>query len=157
MTRLALALVRWACDPAKVEVLEGDLLELAASRRPVLGDALSACVLHSRFTTPAARRRAARVGALAAVAALLVFGAGPEHGSTAPARYIVNASDPAGSFTLEIEHRRVVRATLNDVAVDPARLVQSGGTLVIRGGDRGRDFRLAVKPSGGITWTARTP
>jgi hypothetical protein len=75
----------------------------------------------------------------------------------APPRYTISATDPAGRFTLDIENDRVVAATMDDRPVSPDRLVQHGATLVIRGGDRGRDFRVSVKPEGGITWSARTP
>lgn len=167
MIRVATTLVRWACDPAKLEVLEGDLRELhdlrcrrqGSSRAGwrTLGDALSVCVRHSRLTTPAARRRAVLLGAVGAAAAIVALGADPARVGTAPLSYIVTATDPAGRFTLEIENARVVRATLDDLPVDPTRLLQAGRTLVIKGGDRGRDFRLALQPAGGITWTARTP
>ena len=154
--RVLLRLLSWACDPDKVEVLQGDVLELHAQGRAVLGHALSACVLHSRLTTAAARRRVLRWGALGAAAVIALLGADPDRGAL-PTRYVISAADPGGRFTLEIERARVVRATLDDVPVDPARLVQAGSTLVIKGGDRGRDFAVALQPSGGIRWEARTP
>ena len=157
MIQLALNLVRWACDPTKVEVLQGDLLELHAHHRPVLGDAVAACLLQSRLTTAAARRRALRWSTLVAAAVIMVLAADPSPARSTPIRYVISAADPAGRFTLEIERARVVSATLDDVPVDPARLLQAGGTLVIKGGDRGRDFAVALKPAGGISWPARTP
>ena len=155
--RVLLRLLSWSCDPDKVEVLQGDVLELHARGRAVVGHALSACLLHSRFTTAAARRRARRWGALGAAAAIALLAADPSRGGAQPPRYVISAADPAGRFTLEIERARVVRATLDDVPVDPARLVQAGRTLVIKGGNRGRDFSVALSPSGGIRWEARTP
>lgn len=166
MIRLAAAVVRWVCDPAKLEVLEGDLRELHERRRDAagaahagwraLGDALSICLRHSRLTIPAVRRRLLRLGGAAAAATMLLTGVDPSRARTAAVTYTVNATDPAGSFTLEFDRTRVVRATMDGLPVEPARLVQEGGTLVIRGGDRGRDFRVAIKPGGGIAWTART-
>lgn len=162
MTPALTTWVRWMCDPAKHEVLEGDLAELYAWRRAAWGsgpawrrtmrDALSASVFHSRLTSAAERHRLAPWAVTAALT-LIVVAAGV-HGS-AGSRYTVNASDPAGKFTLEIEGRRVLAATLDGVPVPPERLWQQGGQLVIRGGDGGRDFRIALKPEGGITWDAR--
>ncbi len=71
--------------------------------------------------------------------------------------YVVNAVDPAGSFTLEIRDRLVIAATLDGTSVQPERVVQTGDTLVIRGGDHGRDFIIALKPRGGIRWAPRRP
>jgi len=165
MIRVALALVRWACDPVKLEVLEGDLSELHTERVRrrgkmragwrALWDAASIGLRHSRFTTPAARRRLGRLGLAAAATALVALGVDPRGASTAPARYTINATDPAGRFTLEIENARVIHATMNDIPVAPERLVQAGSTLVIKGGNGGRDFEVALKPRGGITWAAR--
>ena len=78
MTRL----LRWICDPAKLEAIEGDLAELYGDRRSW--------------------------------------------------RYAI------------------------DVMSVPERdLVQTGDTLIIRGGDHGADFYIAIKPEGGIEWYPR--
>jgi hypothetical protein len=156
--RALAAVIRWACDPAKIEVLEGDLRELFELRAAALGrrvalqrcaaDAVSVCLRHSRFTTPAARRRAIPLMAAALVAGVVVIGrAGPDH-------YTVQAHDPAGRFTLEVRDGRVLAATMDGSSVHPERLIQRGDTLVIQGGDGGRDFRLTIKPKG-IEWQAR--
>ena len=158
MTRFLAALVRRICDPDKLEVLEGDLRELfelraaahgrRAAARAYLRDALSVCVRHSRIATPATRRLAIPAAAVALVAVAVALGrAGPPH-------YTVEAQDPAGSFTLEVRGGRVLSATLEGAAVAPDRIVQRGDTLVIRGGDGGRDFRLTLLPRG-IEWQAR--
>ena len=159
MIRLAVSVIRWACDPDKIEVLEGDFLELHGERGhtwPAWRDVTSIVLLHSRFTMPAARRRIARVALVAGAAAVIAVGADPRHAGTTPARYTVNASDPVGRFSLDIENQRVVAATMDEVPIDPTRLEQSGSTLVIRSADGRRDFRVAIRP-GGISWEARTP
>jgi hypothetical protein len=157
--RLALFLMRRVCDPAKLEMLEGDFLELhgeGAHGWRAWRDAASVVLLHSRFTTPAARRRIARLALVTGAAAVIAVGADPRRANTTPSRYTINATDPAGRFTLEFENERIVGATVNEVPIDPMRLVQSGSTLVIRGADGGRDFHVAIRP-GGISWEARAP
>jgi hypothetical protein len=72
-------------------------------------------------------------------------------------RYLINASDPAGRFTIEIENARVIAATMDEMPVDPARLLQRDATIVIKDGNRGRDFEITLNPRGGISWAARTP
>ena len=167
MIRLAIAFVRWACDPAKLEVLEGDLCELHAERVRSVGpsragwralhDALSIGLRHSRLTTARARSTLRRAAVVVGLSALFGVGALPRDAATAPPRYTVNATDRVGRFTLVIEHQRVVRATMDEVPIAPERLTQVGSTVVIRGGNGARDFEVAIKADGGITWKARTP
>ena len=142
-------LLRWACDPAKLEAFAGDLEELYGDRFRwrCVRDVLSVCLFHSRVN-----RRA--VVALASTAMLLMI-TGPQPPSAF--HYTVSAVDRVGAFTLEIRNRQVVGATLDGAPVSPEHVVQTGDTLVIRGGDRGRDFRIAINPQGGIAWAARQP
>lgn len=154
MTALSIRLLRWLCDPAKLEYLEGDLEELRESRAGLswARDALSLWVRHSRFPGAMRRHRLA-------LAALTLLGIGLllRIGRPAvPDFYTVSASDPAGAFTLQFRDRHLVAATLDGAPVSPARLVQRGSELVIAGGDNGRDFRIALRP-GGIAWQARQP
>jgi hypothetical protein len=161
MTRSLATLVRWVCDPEKLEYLEGDLQEQReiraiqrgprAAARWYVWNALSICLRQSRLHSASMRLRLLTVAAAAAVVAILsVTGR-----TTAPTFYTIKATDPAGAFTLEIRDRRVVAATIDGNPVDPDRLVQSKTELVIAGADNGRDFRIALKPRGGIEWQAR--
>jgi hypothetical protein len=141
MTRL----LRWICDPSKLEAIEGDLAELygaggRAGWRYVM-DVMSICVRQPRTA----------VRSFAAAALVLVL-TGPVE---PPLRYTVHAIDPAGEFALEIHEGRAVSATLDGSLVALRDLVQTSDTLVIRGGDHGADFRIAIKPEGGITWYPR--
>jgi hypothetical protein len=153
MTRALTALLRWACDPAKLEIFAGDLEELHGDhvtwRR--LRDTVSICLRHSRLTAPAYRPT---MRSLAAVLVLLLLS-----GRQAPSafHYTVHATDPAGEFTLEILDARVIAATLDGVPVGATHLVQAGDSLVLRGADGGRDLRIAINPEGGIRWAARRP
>lgn len=141
MTRV----LRWICDPHTLEAIEGDLAELyGAGRRAgwrYVMDVVSVCV----------RRPRTAVRLLVAAGMVLAI-TGPV---TRPFRYTVHATDPAGAFTLEIHHGQAVAATLDGAPVAGGDLLQSGDTLVIRGGDNGADFRIAIKPEGGITWYPR--
>ena len=139
MTRL----LRWICDPDKLEALEGDLVELYGSRvswRYVL-DVCSLCVRQPRTLV---RSLAAAVVVLAVI--------GPAQ--RAPLRYTIRAADPAGRFILEFHDGRAVAASLDGTPVAERDLVQTGDTLIIRGGDHGADFIIALTP-GGIAWHPR--
>ena len=146
MTRLLSTLLRWACNPDKLEAFAGDLEELYGDRFQwrCVRDVLSICIRHSRTM----------LRSLAAAVVLLLLS-----GRQLPSalHYTVHAMDPAGEFTLEILDRRVIAATLDGAPVDPEYVVQTGDTLVLKGADRGHDFRIAIKPQGGIIWAARQP
>jgi hypothetical protein len=157
MNRLALAFVRRVCDPAKLEALEGDLIERSRAGWLAWADALSIALYHSRLTTPRARRRLSRFALVAGVVVVFALGLDPTRARTTPVRYLINASDPAGRFTIEIENARVIAATMDEMPVDPARLLQRDATIVIKDGNRGRDFEITLNPRGGISWAARTP
>jgi len=135
--------LRWICDPNTLEAIEGDLAELHGGRvswRYAM-DVVSICI------------RQPRTAVRSLVAACIVLAiTGPV---TRPARYTVYATDPAGAFALQIRHGRAVSATLDGAPVRARDLVQTGDTLIIRGADNGADFRIAIKPEGGITWYPR--
>lgn len=133
--------LRLLCDPGRLEAIQGDLAELYGGRVSAryLWDVLNICVRQ--------RRLRALVAALAALAIV-----GPVR---RPASYTVNALDPAGQFELVIHEGRAVAATLGGTPVPERDLIQTGDTLVIRGGDNGADFRIAINPEGGITWYPR--
>ena len=90
---------------------------------------------------------------MAAAILLLLSGRVPQSAF----HYTVLATDPAGEFTLEILDARVIAATLDGTPVQPEHVVQTGDTLVLKGGDRGRDFVIAIQSQGGITWAPRQP
>jgi len=139
---IAAHLLRWVCDPAKLEAIEGDLAELYGGHSGwrYVQEVVCVCLRQPRA--------AVRSFAAAVIALVLTSQAGP------PARYTVHAADPAGEFALEILEGRAVSASLNGVRVPARDVVQHGDTLIIRRGDNGADFRLAIKP-GGITWYPR--
>jgi len=58
-------------------------------------------------------------------------------------------------FALEIHGGQAISATLDGARVPEGDLVQTGDTLIIRGGDHGADFHIAIKPEGGIEWYPR--
>ncbi len=69
---------------------------------------------------------------------------------------IVTARDAAGSFVLEFDGLRVVRATLDGAPVAAERLVQDNGRLVIRGGaGSGGDLNIRLRPDGSFYWRGR--
>jgi hypothetical protein len=136
-------LIRWICDPAQREAIEGDLAELYGDhfcwRYAV--DVISVCA------------RQPRTVVRSLVAALLVLVLiGPVRG---PLHFTVHAADRAGAFTLEIHDGRAIAATVNGAPVAARDLVQSGDSLIIRGGNYGADFHIALKPRGGIAWHPR--
>jgi len=139
MTRV----LRWFCDPHKLEAIEGDLAELYGERRSwrYVMDVVSVCV------------RQPRTAVRSFVAALVVLVLAGPIGS--PVHYVVHATDPAGEFVLEIHAGQAISATLDGARVPARDLVQTGDTLIIRGGDDGADFYIAIKPEGGIEWFPR--
>ena len=131
---IATRLMRWVCHPANLEAIEGDLTELYGDRPP-LREVVSVCLRQPRT---ALRLLAASIAVLALV--------GPD---APPVHYMVHATDPAGEFALEIHDGRAVAARIDGVLVRAEELVQRGDTVLIR------DFRVAIKPEGGITWFPR--
>jgi len=142
-----LSLVGWVVDRDRREEILGDLCELRTRESALAfwGDVAGVC-LH-------ARRFHRWVGATAAVVLL---------GVTATARQnshrMVTARDAAGSFVLEFDGLRVVRATLDGAPVAAERLVQENGRLVIRGGaGSGGDLNIRLRPDGSFYWRGRIP
>lgn len=144
----ALSLVAWVVDRDRREEILGDLCELRAreSVARFWGDVVGLC-LHA----PRVRRW---VGT--AAAALLLLGvAGIARDNS---HRIVTARDAAGSFVLEFDGLRVVRATLDGAPVAAERLVQENGRLVIRGGaGGGDDLNIRLRPDGSFYWRGRVP
>ena len=142
----ALSLVAWVVDRDRREEILGDLCELRA-REPVAafwGDVVSVC-----FHAP-------RVGRwVGTAAALLVLGVAVI--ARDPSHRIVTARDAAGSFVLEFDGLRVVRATLDGAPVAAERLVQDNGRLVIRGGAGSGDLNIRLRPDGSFYWRGRVP
>ncbi|MGE5142182.1 MAG: hypothetical protein ACM3OA_01950 [Acidobacteriota bacterium] len=144
----ALSLVAWVVDRDRREEILGDLCELRAreSVARFWGDVVGLC-LHA----PRVRRW---VGT--AAAALLLLGvAGIARDNS---HRIVTARDAAGSFVLEFDGLRVVRATLDGAPVAAERLVQENGRLVIRdGAGGGDDLNIRLRPDGSFYWRGRVP
>jgi hypothetical protein len=140
---IATTLLRWICDPAKLEAIEGDLAELYQGRESwrYVREVAGICLRQPRT--------ALRSLAAAVIVFLVVGPVGP------PIHYTVHASDPAGTFALEIQEGRVIAAMFDGTMWPSRDVVQMGDTLVIRGANHGADFLIAMKP-GGITWYPRS-
>ncbi len=67
----------------------------------------------------------------------------------------IQASDPAGPFTVAMRRGRVTGATLAGTPVPAARLVQTRDSLRFLADDGTPLFAVRVRPSGGISWRAR--
>ena len=143
----ALSLVAWVVDRDRREEILGDLCELR-SRESVAafwGDVLGVC-LHA----PRVRRW------VGSAAALLILGGAVI--ARDPTHRIVTARDAAGSFVLEFDGLRVVRATLDGAPVAAERLMQDNGRVVIRGGAGSRgDLNIRLRPDGSFYWRGRVP
>lgn len=142
-----LRLVGRVVDAERREEILGDLTELRGVA-PCLRfwwDVASICL-----RAPKARSWAA-VGLTAGLLALLTFGGRPA------GRHTVVARDPAGSFALVFEGRRVVAAALDGAPVPPDRLVLTEGRLVIRGGAGDQDLDIELHPDGTFFWQGRSP
>ncbi|HET9710024.1 MAG TPA: hypothetical protein VFP39_17105 [Gemmatimonadales bacterium] len=141
-----LSLVAWIVDRDRREEILGDLCELRA-RESVAAfwrDVVGVC-LH-----------APRVHRLAgAAAALLLLGGAVL--TRDPAHRIVTAHDAAGSFVLEFDGPRVVRATVDGAPVAAERLLQDDRRLVIRGGAGSGDLNIRLRPDGSFYWRGRLP
>ena len=141
-----LSLVAWVVDRDRREEILGDLCELRAreSVAAFWGDVVSVCV-HA----PRVRRW------VGTAAALLLLGVAVI--ARDPSHRIVTARDAAGSFVLEFDGLRVVRATLDGAPVAANRLVQDNGRLVIRGGAGSGDLNIRLRPDGSFYWRGRVP
>ncbi|HET7250984.1 MAG TPA: hypothetical protein VFI79_14125 [Gemmatimonadales bacterium] len=143
----ALSLVAWVVDHDRREEILGDLCELRAreSVARFWGDVVGVC-LHA----PRVRRW---VGTAAALLLLGVAGIARDN-----SHRIVTARDAAGSFVLEFDGLRVVRATIDGAPVAAERLVQETGRLVIRGAaGGGDDLNIRLRPDGSFYWRGRVP
>lgn len=148
---------------ARLEVQRADAAALALA---ATGGSLAARL--ERLTRPAPRAPAGRgMAALATgggFAAALLAVAGQallpgtldvlRPGVRAPSFFVVHASDPAGAFTIAVEHGRVVRAVVGGVRVPVNRIEQRGDSVVLPW-SRGT-FSLKLLPQG-FSWSSRTP
>ncbi|HTH64688.1 MAG TPA: hypothetical protein VL563_08375 [Gemmatimonadales bacterium] len=141
-----LSLVAWMVDRDRREEILGDLCELRAreSVGAFWGDVVSVCI-HARRV-----RRWAGTAAALLLLGLAFLPRDPRH-------HIVTARDAAGSFALEFDGLRVVRATLDGAPVAAERLVQDDGRLVIRGGAGSADLNIRLRPDGRFYWRGRVP
>ena len=142
----ALSLVAWVVDRDRREEILGDLCELRAreSVAAFWGDVLGVCLHAPRV------RRWAGTGAALLLLGVAVLARDPGH-------RIVTARDAAGSFVLEFDGLRVVRATLDGAPVAADRLLQDNGRLVIRGGAGSGDLNIRLRPDGSFYWRGRVP
>lgn len=141
-----LSLVARMVDRDRREEVLGDLCELRGreSVGAFWSDVVSVC-LHAR--------RVQRWAGTAAALLLLALAFIPRD----PTHRIVRARDAAGSFALEFDGLRVVRATLDGAPVAAERLVQDNGRLVIRGGAGNADLNIRLRPDGSFYWRGRVP
>lgn len=141
-----LSFVAWMVDRDRREEVLGDLCELRGreSVAAFWSDVVSVCI-HAR--------RVRRWAGTAAALLLLALAFIPRD----PTHRIVRARDAAGSFALEFDGLRVVRATLDGTPVAAERLVQDNGRLVIRGGAGNADLNIRLRPDGSFYWRGRGP
>lgn len=116
------------------------------------------------FEPPAGRGIPPLVPASVAVAALTLALAGVvppsltlAARSAGPDVFTVRAADPAGEFSLTFRYGRLVSASFDGARMQPLRYRQAGDSVVFAGPDENRQFAVRVRPSGGISWTARQP
>lgn len=142
----ALSLVAWVVDRDRREEVLGDLCELRArdSVAAFWGDVVGVCLHAARV------RRWAGTAAALLLLEVAVIARDTSH-------RIVTARDAAGSFVLEFDGLRVVRATLDGAPVAAERLVQDNGRLVIRGGAGSGDLNIRLRPDGSFYWRGRIP
>ena len=78
--------------------------------------------------------------------------------ASTPQDYTVNATDPAGVFTLSVKNGRAVAATVDGRALAPGRIRQRGAqvTLDPTPETEGSRFSVRLLMSGGIEWPARS-
>ena len=156
-------LVHICCDPERREELLGDLEEIRKRRdvkmgkrravRRYLMDVLSICLFQSRLRSWDRSQWARAVG----VVWIVVFGvysfASVEANQSR--RLTINAHDAAGTFTLEMESGKVVRATLDELPLSADRLMQEDDLLIIKGGDGDRDLLVWITGEQSIRWEGR--
>ena len=142
----ALSLVARVVEPGRREEILGDLCELRAreSSGAFWSDVVGVCL-----RAPRVRRCVGTAAALVVVGIAVIL-----HD---PTHRIVMARDAAGSFALEFDGLRVVRATLDGAPVAAERLVQNNGRLVIRGGAGNADLNIRLRPDGSFYWRSRAP
>ena len=146
MTRAVGSLLRCLVPSDRLEEMLGDLAELEATtgRWRVWRDVASICVRAPRLHAGGA------VTGLAVVTLCLLAAL---HPPSHPHR--ITATDPAGTFTLELAGSRVLAASVDGVPVAPDRLIQTDGRLVIRGGAPGGDLNIRVRRDGSVYWRGR--
>jgi beta-lactamase regulating signal transducer with metallopeptidase domain len=148
---------------ARLEVLRADAvaLTLAATGGSLVGRLER--LTRPTKAVPATRALAALAAGGGVAVALLAVGAQAllpatlaalRPGTAAPSYFVVHASDPAGGFTIAVEHGRVVRAIVGGVPVPVERIEQRGDSVVLPW-SRGT-FALRLRPLG-FSWSARTP
>lgn len=69
--------------------------------------------------------------------------------------YTVNATDPAGEFTVSIENGRAVGASIAGTALSDERIRQRGARVTLYADHPRESFSVQILPTGGIKWPAR--
>jgi hypothetical protein len=158
MTDWGERLIRALCDPAWHDEILGDLAELRARR----GGRARANLRYSRDVASIVMRnvrpRRFRVPALAVALLLSTIGvlvvAKRQLGGEVRTIF---ASDDAGAFTLEMEGRQVVGATLDGQPLSREKIAQADGVVRLQGANRGADLVIRVTAAGSIEWDGRSP
>jgi hypothetical protein len=73
-----------------------------------------------------------------------------------PFPYTVNATDPAGEFTLSVERGRVVRARVAGTDLPNESIRQRGAHVTLLGDRPAGSFSVTLLATGGIEWSARS-
>jgi hypothetical protein len=71
--------------------------------------------------------------------------------------YTVNATDPAGEFTVSVEDGRVVEATVGGRPLTVGSIHQRGAWVTLQPGVTSEHFAVTLLPSQGIAWAPRPP
>jgi hypothetical protein len=71
--------------------------------------------------------------------------------------FVVNATDPAGRFTLSVAEGRAVGASIDGRRVGAERIRQRGARVTLQAGPAGGAFDVRLLPGERIEWSARDP
>lgn len=77
--------------------------------------------------------------------------------ATAADSFVVNATDPAGRFTLSVADGRAVGASIDGRRVGAERIRQRGARVTLPAGPAGGAFDVRLLPGERIEWSARDP
>jgi hypothetical protein len=110
---------------------------------------------------PVRTSRVAGIGAVILLLALVSAGAALPPSlrfaarSAGPDAVTIDATDPAGRFTLFFRYGRLRAASFDGVALERGRALQRGDSVIFLDPDMRRDFAVRYHAAGGISWLPR--